>query len=309
MNKALPLLLAVLLCLPLQAARAGTPLRFGVLPVLDTLPLRVAVEEGYFAEQGLDVELVSFNSALERDVALQAGHLDGYFGDLIAAVLLLQNGVDMPVVLTSYRTTPGQRMFGVVTSPKLAGASLADLKARKVGYSKATIMDFLLDKIMEKHGLDQGHFEKVEVKKVPIRMQMLAQGQLDCAILPEALLSLAELQGGSVAATAEDLDLPLTILALDRRFSTPGSGVNARFNTAYAKAVAAIGADPERWRGLMVRTCRVPGPLAGSFPVYQFPAPALPSPAEVGAVTAWMDGAGMLKTPMAYEDAVSPVAP
>ena len=46
-----------------RTARAET-VRIGVLPVLDALPLQVATQDGLFREQGLDVELVPFQSAL-----------------------------------------------------------------------------------------------------------------------------------------------------------------------------------------------------------------------------------------------------
>lgn len=306
----LALLLAIVSAPAALAAKEGfVSIKFGILPVLDTLPLQVAEQEGYFSEQGLDVELVNFNSALERDMALQAGHLDGYFGDLIAAVLLLQNGVDMPVALTSYRTAKGQPMFGIATSPSLKSAALADLKGATIGYSKATIMEFLLDAMLERQGLGRDYFKRVEVKKVPIRMQMLTQSQLDCALLPEPLLSLVKFKGGGLAITAEDLDIPLTILGLDRKFFADGGEAYHKFTAAYAKAVAALAERPEDFRALMGRTCRVPPPLLPRFPVYAFPQPELPGESEVSMVVNWMRSAGMLKGDISYTEIVAPLRP
>ena len=42
-----------------------------------------AAEKGFFEKEGLEVELILFNSAMEKDVALTAGRIEGYFGDLI----------------------------------------------------------------------------------------------------------------------------------------------------------------------------------------------------------------------------------
>ena len=55
-------------------------IQFGTLPVIQALPLFVAAEKGYFKDAGLDVELVPFNSAMEKDVAMSAGQISGYFG-------------------------------------------------------------------------------------------------------------------------------------------------------------------------------------------------------------------------------------
>ncbi|MDC0336192.1 ABC transporter substrate-binding protein, partial [Pseudodesulfovibrio sp.] len=99
--------IVVVLLLGVAAQAENTKIRFGILPVLDTLPLQVGVQDGLFAEHGLDVELIRFMSALERDTAMQTGQLDGYFGDIIATYMLINQGVPMYIALTSWRTTPG----------------------------------------------------------------------------------------------------------------------------------------------------------------------------------------------------------
>jgi|GEM_PF-5816873 len=111
------LLLCLILCLPIAAE---AKIRLGILPVPDTLPLQVAAGEKLFARHGLEVELVPFASALERDTAMQTGNLDGYFGDMVATLLLIKAGVPLSAVLVSYASTPGQPMFGLVTSPSKA---------------------------------------------------------------------------------------------------------------------------------------------------------------------------------------------
>lgn len=301
------LTLAFLMCLWWNGAVwAGETIRFGVLNVLDTLPLQVAEQDGLFDEQGLDVELVPFASAMERDVAVQAGRLDGYFGDLIAALLLLDQGRPFPVVTVSYRTTPGQPMFGLATAPGLETAE-QDLPGAKVGYSRSTIMEYLLDKIAEDRGLAPDHWDRVEVKKIPIRFQMLLSGQIDAALLPEPLLSLARLKGGSTAMTTEHLDLPLTVLCLHQRFVAGNARVLRSFMSAYEEALRHLREQPEKYRSLMAETCRIPKPLVSDFPIYTYPEPALPSADEVMDVQTWMRGKDMLSASIPYNDVVAPV--
>lgn len=292
------------------AARAeNVRIRFGVLPVLDTLPLQVADQEGLFAAHGLDVELVRFTSALERDTAMQAGQLDGYFGDLVATHLLIDRGVPMYIALTSWRTVPGYPMFGIAVTPKKEGHSLARLRGGNLGLSKSTIMEFLADRMERRLGVDAAYFPRMEVKKMPIRFQMLMAGQLDMALLPEPLLSLARLNGGGVLATADGLDLPLTVLCLHRRYFDGDAGAYKAFVAAYREAVAHLAADPEKYRPLMAETCRIPKPLVGRFPVYPYPAPALPAPAELADVQDWMIGRGLLKARIPDGQLLPPVAP
>ncbi|MCK5836350.1 MAG: hypothetical protein KAH09_03705, partial [Desulfobacula sp.] len=65
-------LLVVIFSLAAGIVSAET-FRMGILPVIDTLPLQVGVTEGYFEAENLDVKLVSFSSAMERNTAMHSG--------------------------------------------------------------------------------------------------------------------------------------------------------------------------------------------------------------------------------------------
>jgi len=304
----LALIFAVLFSVNIAHAE-NVKIRFGILPVLDTLPLQVAVQDGLFAEHGLDVELVRFASALERDTAMQAGQLDGYFGDLIATCMLINKGAPMYIALTSWRTVPGYPMFGIALSPANKDRDLGDMKGRKLGLSRSTVMEFLADKMEDQLGVNSGHFSRVEIKKIPIRLQMLMTDQIDAALLPEPLLSLAKLKGGGVLATADSLDLPLTVLCLHHKYFKDGADAYTGFIAAYKQAVMRLGDTPEKYRQLMAETCRIPKPLVDKFPVYPYPMPSLPSDTELETVQTWMIGKGLLKDALPNELVLSPLIP
>src|SRR3972149_6088269 len=84
------MIVSVLLALLLAACGAAKPepvtLRIGVLPILDALPMYVAEAEGYYAEQGVEVEFVPVASAAERDQLMQAGQTDGMINDLVSTM-------------------------------------------------------------------------------------------------------------------------------------------------------------------------------------------------------------------------------
>lgn len=308
MKKLFLAIFLVLICSATASAEA-TKIRFGILPVLDTLPLQVAEQDGLFTAQGLDVELVRFTSALERDTAMQAGQIDGYFGDLIATYLLIDRQVPMYIALTSWRTTPGHPMFGIAMAPKHKGSSLDAMKGLKLGLSKSTIMEYLADKMEDKLGVGHNAFERVEIKKMPIRFQMLMAGQIDMALLPEPLLSLARLKGGDVLAIADTLDIPLTVLCLHRRYFDNDAKAYRSFLAAYKDAVRRLAETPEKYRQLMAETCRIPKPLVAKFPIYPYPMPSLPTPEELGDVQEWMLGKGLLKRMIPDEQILPPVIP
>lgn len=288
-------MMVCVLVLGVASVSSAAGMKLGILPVIDTLPLQVAAQEGLFKAEGLDVELVPFNSALERDTAMRSGQLDGYFGDILSALVLIQAGQKVRIATTSYATNPGQPMFAMVTAK---GADLS--KPLKTGYSATTIIEYLLDRMVTLPEIKDLTIERTEVKKVPIRLQMLLAGQLDAAVLPEPLVSLAVSKGASVAVTDETLEMPVTVICLNEEVESE----HEAFMAAYTEAVHRINENPETYRELMNKTCRIPKPLQPDFPVYTFPEPRLPTQQNVWQVQQWALTRGMLKGFLAYPKVV-----
>ena len=66
--------LALMLLSP--AAHAADHVKFGVFKVVGTAPVFIAEEKGYFAAEGLDVELVPFTAQEPLVLGLASGDLD-----------------------------------------------------------------------------------------------------------------------------------------------------------------------------------------------------------------------------------------
>ena len=300
--------LAMIFSIGALPAQAQEPLKLGILPVVDTLPLLVGETEGLFDKAGVPVELVSFQSALERDAALQAGQLDGYFGDILNTILLIRAGQELRIVTTVFHTHPDFRMFGIVAAPGAGLTSLADLAGKQVAISRATIIEYLLDRLLASRGFPPDYVEKLEIKKIPIRMQMLMADQVPAALLPEPLLSLAEFKGGTVLLDDRGLDMSETILALsDNVLNRPG--VAEAFLTAYGQAVRRINQDPEAYKDLLVARTRFPMPVKERFRVPVFPEPGPPAVADVAAVQDWLAASGNHSRRLPYEALVRVAKP
>ncbi|MBU1882406.1 ABC transporter substrate-binding protein, partial [bacterium] len=91
-------------CQKKQSPVEDVTLRFGVLPVMQALPLFIAEERGYFAEANVKVELIPFNTAADKDIAMVSGSIDGQFADLFTPIVLEGNGVNISIVATNYDT-------------------------------------------------------------------------------------------------------------------------------------------------------------------------------------------------------------
>lgn len=298
----LALLVAWLWCPAGTTAGAADPLRFGVLPVVDTLPLLAGEADGLFAAEGIDLEIVSFQSALERDAALQAGRLDGYFGDLLNTLLLIHVGEDLKVVTTVFRTHPEHRMFGIAASPGSGIRSMDGLRGRAVAISRSTVIEYLLDRLLAADGRPPDFLLKEEIKKIPIRLQMLLADQVPAALLPEPLLTLAEIRGASVVADDRRLGICETVLALRGADRNPQR--TRRFLAAYGRAVSRVNADPEAHKALLIEKTRFPLPARERYRVPAFPPVGVPAAQEVADVEDWLLRKGLVTGRRPYEEVV-----
>jgi len=190
-------------------------LKIGTLPTEDSLPLWVAEQRGYFATQGLDeFEIVSFQSAQERDAAFASGAIDAYMGDSIAAANLEGGGKPNTIATVMLGADQSQGRFGIVAAPNSGIKTLAELANVPVGTSSATIQEFVLDGLMAESNVPSASVKVEEVKKVPVRMELLMAGKIKAAALPEPFLTLAE-QGGAPlisSDTSSTANLSQTVL-------------------------------------------------------------------------------------------------
>jgi NitT/TauT family transport system substrate-binding protein len=267
-------------------------LKVGVLGILDTLPMYVADQEGYFKTQGIAVELVPFKSALERDTAMQAGQLDGMLNDLISAALLNKDADKVRVVRVAMRPVPGKAMFRLLGSPVGKAKTVADLRGVETGISKSTVIEYVSDSLLAAGGLRTA--DMVYSPVIALRLSSLLDGNLAAATLPEPMASLAIKQGARPLADDSLLTVGQSVLTFSLDSIQKKPATLRKFLVAYEDGVRALNAAPAKYNSLLIEKGRVPELVKDSFAMPPFPAASVPSEQEVNAATAWMVQKGLL---------------
>ncbi len=286
-------------------AYASPDIRFGTLPVLQALSVFVAEEKGFFKEQGVDVELVPFNSAFERDVAFTSGQISGFFGDLLACMVLNANKIPVKIVSVVHNATRSQRMFALVISGKYEGKDPKEAFATGIAVSSNTILDYLTSKFLVAQGVPLSRAKLVEIKNIPIRLQMLSTGQVPAAVLPEPLAAFAEMKGAKILMDDAGKGWSATVIAFGDGFLAKNPDKARAFQKALDRAAAYINKNPEDIRPIMNRECRMPDQLKQSFPIPQFPKLALPQTGQVDDVSRWLVKKGTVKKGVSYGQTVA----
>jgi NitT/TauT family transport system substrate-binding protein len=279
-------------------------IRIGVLPVIDTLPLYAAQERGLFQQAGLNVELVPFGSAQERDTALIAGAIDGYFGDMVNTLLLRESGQDVKVVTVDYHTSPQCRMFGLVASPNNNVTDINATQGMKVAYSSTTVTEYVLDDILAEKNMT-GKLEKYDLKAISVRYQALMQNQVQLAIMPEPYVTQALLGGAHLVADDRIINITATVIGMKGGFISSHMAEMKKFLTVYNDTVRSINQDPSQYFDVLEKDIHFPKELEASYAFPVLSPTALPSAQEFQKVHDWMAAKGLVGNSVTYDMVVA----
>ncbi|MBO8128882.1 MAG: ABC transporter substrate-binding protein [Peptococcaceae bacterium] len=286
---------------------AAQPIKLGLLPITDNLPFWVAEQKGYFTEEGVEVELVNFKSAVNRDSALTADQVDGVLGDIISVAQLNDAGTPVKIVSIGQGVTAKEGRFAILSSPQSNITDVEQLKGVGIGCSLKTIMEYIIDQTLTAKGFSEEDIKKVQIPQIPLRLEALLNGSLEAAILPDPLAALAEIKGAHVVLEDTDQNISQTVIYFrEETLNENLAGVRAVMR-AYARAVQDIQANPDAFTDLLIEKARMPEIVAQSDKHGMeiiFSAPELPTEEQVNRVLNWMKAKNLLKKDLACEDLI-----
>jgi NitT/TauT family transport system substrate-binding protein len=277
-------------------------LKMAVLPVMDILPFHVADQNGFFEQVGVNVELVPVKSAQERDTLMQAGQVDGMLTDLLSPVLFNQSDAQILVVRTARKVYPGSPLFSILAEPGSEIGSPLDLAGVEIGISQNTVIEYITDRMLENAGLMPEQIATLEVSAIPVRFELLINGEIPAANLPDPLAS------GAVAAGAvlvvDDTSVPeysQSILAFSTETLESQPEAVRKFLVAWEMAVEELNGDPDKYNDLLIEKGRVPESIQGAFRMPPFPEAGVPTPRQLADVVQWSLEKGLIEENIPYE--------
>ncbi len=217
-----------------------------VLPFLEFAPIFIAEEEGYFAEQGIEIEHFKMDASLRATPLLFQGQLD-VIGTVSFASLLngiSKGGIGKIVAGVTRIGPPSQCSVDTICAKKswIEEGGFKNLKPNQqvsVSVSMGGSIQYYAEKAFEKAGIPEENLVYKELPP-PIRIEALQNGSIAVAQLSEPLATRA-LRTGDVVPwmTASDAtpNLQLSVLVYGPRLLTENVGVGEKFMTAYLKAV------------------------------------------------------------------------
>jgi NitT/TauT family transport system substrate-binding protein len=168
------------------AAQEMVHLKVSILPFLSYAPVFIAKEEGYFAEQGLDVEFVRIDKTSDAMPALASGEIDvaaGFFD--VSTLNAVAKGGDIRYVSDKGYLDPAtcSGSTWVVRKELIDNGTLNDLrnmKGMKVAITPASSAEYALDVLLQDVGMSHKDVEILNIP-LPARLEGMGKGTVDIA--------------------------------------------------------------------------------------------------------------------------------
>jgi len=288
------------------AADADRTLKIALLPILDSLPFHVAQEKGIFSKLGIDVKFMPVASAIERDQLMQSDRIDGMLTELNTTAVFNRGSVRIRIVRFARVSYPDYPLFRVLAAPNSGIRTAADLRGVGIGIAKNTVIEYVTDRLLTARGLKPEEVVKQSVPVIPERFQLLMQGRIKAAVLPDPLAKSAMEAGAlEVVADSEHPQYGVSVLAFHAEtLKSRGKSVKL-FLQGWDDAAAWINEHPEESREVLLKKIPIPENVRTGYKVPPFPGNGVPSKEQWKDVILWMQERGLIDVAVSYEDSVT----
>lgn len=269
-----------------RVEKQQTPtVKVGYMPIAECLPLFVAVEQGYFDQVGLKVELVQFPGGAPTLEALGAGSIDLAFSNLVSLIFARVGGRDFVAVWGATMENETHKIHGLVVRKDSSLRKLADLRGKTIAVNTLKNIDELL--LLEALGKYGVRSTEVKLLEVPFpRMSTVLQNEdVDAigVVEPFLTVSTTEQSGRVISDYFVDAlggNVYITSFCASQAWAGRHDVAVSRFRSAMRMAVEYCREHEDAARQTLPRYTRLSAPLAKRIVLPVF-SPDLPPPAAI----------------------------
>ncbi len=230
--------LAVLAGLPAAPARAAEQVTVGTVgqASANLWPVLIGIDKGFFAAEGLKLDIVYVQSSAALVQQVTAGSLDVSISTGLADPLrAVGMGAPIAIVRIEVQAPP----YDLVAKPGIT--SIKDLKGKVISLGgPKDITRIYVERMLAPNGVKPGEFDMVFAGATAARTSALLAGAVDAAILLPAFNFQAESKGfKSLGLTVDYVkDLPFSGTAVNIAWANANKGMLEKLLRAQNRSVA-----------------------------------------------------------------------
>jgi taurine transport system substrate-binding protein len=226
------------------------------------IPAYIAVQKGFFKEQGLNVEFKSFPTSSARMTALAAGAVDFGSTGAISAISLMASGDKSFTLFGAPDVYTGQE--GIVASKDIN--NLEDLKGKKVAVPFSSSSHVMLVDLLKQKGLDPQKDVKIINMSGDDILSSFTNGQIDAAaIWSPAFQKIQTVQGAHVIAKDTDTTIYKNynfntgpdVLVISNKFVKENPDTTKKLLTGYFNAIKWMRDNPGEAATIFVKLSNI----------------------------------------------------
>lgn len=264
-------------------------LSLGVMPTMDGLPFVIAQKQGIYDSLGLDVSLIRFNSANDRDAAFQSGQIEGAVTDYPSAVVMQSHHTGLGIIMKN------NGYFCFIVSKESGINNQKQLKECNIAVSRNTVVEYATHQLLNKAGISATEVNKPEIGQIPLRMQMLQYGQIDACFLPDPFASIAMNSGHKSLISNQELDISFTCTIFSLKALKEKSIEIDLLIKGYNLGVEYLCTHPlNEWKQLLIEEIGVPETLTGLIVLPPYEPATRPSAKDIATTIAWLKTQGRI---------------
>ncbi|MCW5745662.1 MAG: ABC transporter substrate-binding protein [Alphaproteobacteria bacterium] len=287
------------------AASAQEKVSIAALRFVSSSPIFIALDRGYFKEQGLEVEFKFFDAAQPIAVAVAAGDADFGITGLTGGFYNLAGKGALKIIAAQSREEPGYDFVAYLASKKAFDAGFTDpgkFPGKTIAITQTgSTFHYMLGMLSEKRGFKLTDVTLKPLQSIANVTAALKGEQVDGALLPANNAYAAEKAGFAkiIGWVHQETPWQLGALFAGTRVIEQRHAVVEKFVAAYLKACADY-ADAFLARDAAGK--RVFGDKAEALiPIIQKYVQPKPSPEQVKASASYIDPKGRLLVKNIYE--------
>lgn len=248
----------------------------GVIPIVDTAPLHLGVEQKFFSKRGINVKIENTTGGAAAVPGVISGNFQFAFGNITSLVVARDKKLPLKIVANGVATTGEDgKDFGAVVVPKGSKiASPKDLKGAKVAVNNLkNIGDTTVRNSVREDGGDPKDIEFIELA-FPDMPAALENGQVDAAWILEPFLTQALKDGATeIASNYVDASPKLTVAAYftSEKVIADDPELVSSFTAAMNESLAYADAHPEEVRRILGTYTKIDPALIQAIRLPRFP--------------------------------------
>lgn len=247
----------------------------GAVPVVDVAALYIGQNEGFFEDEGLELNIEFGQGSAAMIPALINGQYDIQYGGSVNLLQAVGSGLPLVAIAAGGRTTgvDGEDHGGVVVAADSDIQSAKDLEGKTVAVNALKgLHEVFLWSAITKDGGDPTKVNFVELA-LPDMGAALESGQIDAASTAEPFLGVLQGQGDRVISSLyveADPDLVTALYFVTDETAASDTDLIERFNRALEKSFAYAQENPDEVRAELTNFTQIDPELIDTMVLTNF---------------------------------------